>query len=225
PFFTGVPVLAGQQRDTVMLRRLPVAADDDRPGRVSLDGFQVASNSTGMVHSEQMLPLPGGIRLVRLSGDRCRVENHTPWNLEHAALMDQHSAIPIGTLHSGEQREVSLAELSWFDLAVVNSGTLEAYGQALAKASKSQGQVLRSAVIDGLDLRDLVSIAASNINANELCLVGLVAGPIPGLKIEPATVPAHIANLVIAHLDYGPLPEPERDAGRRPPSNPIEQPE
>lgn len=204
PFFTGVQVLAGQHRDTVKLRRLPAAADDDRAGLVSLDGFQVASNSTGMVHSEQTLPLTGGIRLVRLTGRRCRLENHTPWKVEHAALVGQQESAIVGTFGPGEQREVSLVDQSAADERLFPSTTIE-----------------------GLDLRKLIVIATdkSNLESDGLCLVGLVAGPIPGLEIEPATVPAHIANLVMAHLDYGPLGAPNVDKNVRPAAGPIQQPE
>ena len=54
---------------------------------VQLSGFQVRSNSTGFVHSEQMLPLGGAVSLV---GDRplqWRVRNDSDFSLDCVGVM------------------------------------------------------------------------------------------------------------------------------------------
>ena len=124
------------------------------------------------------------------------MENHTAWSLQQAVLVGRNDFASIGPLDAGDQREASLI----------------AHGRRLSLSATSEG----------LDLSNLFSIAASNVQPGERCLVGVIAGPMPGLEIEPATVPAHIANVVVAHLDYGPLEEPQADLHRRPESHPIE---
>jgi hypothetical protein len=128
------------------------------------------------------------------------VENHTSWNIEQAVIVRLPEArrgisFSLGTLRAGEQREF-LPD---------------------SELSGSQRLFAPSPMV-GLDMRSLYASAGNSLSQGETCLVGLVAEPIPGLDIEPKPVPAHIGNVIVAHLDYGGLPEPERDVNSR--SNP-----
>lgn len=51
-----------------------------------LEGFQVQSNSTGMLHTEMMLDLNGVFSLAEEDG-KLRIDNSTQINLEHAAVL------------------------------------------------------------------------------------------------------------------------------------------
>lgn len=202
PFFTGTQVLSGQHVDRVALRQLSAASESDQPERVSLEGFQVASNSTGMVHSEQMLPMAGGIRLTRSPTGGYEISNESPWPILHAAIVTQTSTVPLGTLKAGEFRLASMRAHGEVD----HRAYLDTVG-----------------AVNGLNLRGLLATAVGNVGRNETCVVGVVAQELPGLEIEPATVPAHAATVVLAHLDYGPLGDIKSDANQRPRSEPVRE--
>lgn len=56
-------------------------------GKTRLSGFQVDSNSTGMVHCEQMFPLGGTLQLVEAAGDQWQVRNSTALRLRDVGVL------------------------------------------------------------------------------------------------------------------------------------------
>jgi hypothetical protein len=61
-----------------------------RDKNISLSGFQIASNSAGMVHSEQMQDLGGTIQLIGDETSGWMVQNTTDLNLQDAAVLWKH---------------------------------------------------------------------------------------------------------------------------------------
>jgi len=57
------------------------------PQGATLEGFAVASNSTNLLHSEQMLDLGGAIRAQWLSESRLRISNNTDYHLRGAGVL------------------------------------------------------------------------------------------------------------------------------------------
>ncbi|HET6882434.1 MAG TPA: hypothetical protein VFI31_19870, partial [Pirellulales bacterium] len=55
PFATGQRMVIGQGTGAVDYRRTPQAGEDEEVAQVTLDGLEISSNMTGMVHSEEML--------------------------------------------------------------------------------------------------------------------------------------------------------------------------
>ena len=58
---------------------------------MSLENFEASSNTTAMVHSEQMLDLGGGIELEHVGGNTFRVTNHTRLRLKDCLLISGRS--------------------------------------------------------------------------------------------------------------------------------------
>ena len=77
PFSVDVKLLQGQSRSTVTMR-----VTGDR----QLDGYPVRSNSTGMVHSEQMFDMGGSLNFQQSEGQQPVLENNTKLKLSGVAL-------------------------------------------------------------------------------------------------------------------------------------------
>ena len=76
PFATGTGVQARQTRGTVILRQVPESGASGK-APVHLAQLEVASNSTGMVHSEEMFDLGGSIELSSAPNRGWRLRNGT----------------------------------------------------------------------------------------------------------------------------------------------------
>jgi len=193
-----------QTRSAVTLRRLPIsesASQDDDATAVILEGFQVSSNSTGMIHSEQMLDLGGSLELESLSAQRYRVRNGTRYRLQGAGLVGRNLAGWIGTLEPGQTITVALTERkpdkSYFpawESSEVTAGTPKA---------------------GGLSLRPLVELACDQVAVGQISLVAWTDEDLPGLSIRPNAAQLHRATLVVAHMNYEPEPPPRPDINAR----------
>ncbi len=58
-----------------------------RTNRNLLEGLQIESNTTELLHTEQMLDVGGAIQFQRLDGMRCRVTNRSQLDLQHVAVI------------------------------------------------------------------------------------------------------------------------------------------
>jgi hypothetical protein len=85
---------------TVQFRR------DDK--QITLTGFDVSSNSTGMLHAEHMLDVGGGIAVRQIEGGRYELVNRTNLALKGAAVFSRDRTAWIGDFESGVKRTVTL---------------------------------------------------------------------------------------------------------------------
>jgi hypothetical protein len=199
PFSSTSATLSGQARYTVDLHRGRKTAgetDDDAPGTVALEGFEVSSNTTGLIHSEQMVDLGGSIE-AQPAGANLRVANHTRLRLQGALLTAGNRAGWIGTLEPGESRDIVLesepAEAVW----------ARRRGSSLMTAEKPPTV--------GVHLHTLFKTAIQRDPNENLRLIAWTDEEPGGMVIEPAVAQSRIGNLVVAHLDYRPFPQPEAD--------------
>jgi hypothetical protein len=186
---------------------------------VSLDRFQVLSNSTGYTHCEQMIDTGGPILLDPLAGGVFRVTNRTGLSVHGAGVVR-------GTdLPDGETGPATL-EIAWL-------GTLEPEAAAdfrfravpddrppsgLWSGRRDESPLTaRGASPGGLNLRGLVDLAEGtrDLQPGDVRLVGWFDEPLPGLQIKPAASQSRSAAVLVAHLQYGPGPEPKRDVNSR----------
>jgi hypothetical protein len=80
---------------------------DDK--QITLTGFDVSSNSTGMLHAEHMVDLGGGIAAKKIGENEYELANRTSLDLRGAAVLDRERAVWIGDFGSGAKKEVTLA--------------------------------------------------------------------------------------------------------------------
>lgn len=179
---------------------------------VSLRGLEVSSNSTGLVHAEQMLDLGGSIFLTETPAGGFQVANRTGLTLQGAGVVRK---APDGTLQT-----------AWI-------GTLEPEATAFLRyrprptAAKNQsvwetdrGALMESMQVEGkprLNLGRLFYLAEApdDLAPGEVRLVAWASAHLPGMEIEPAAPQSQRLALVIVHLRPGDLPEPKPDVQSR----------
>lgn len=179
---------------------------------VRLAGLTVPSNTTDLVHCEQMVDLGGSLALVRSSQGGLRVANHMPMAVYGA-----------GVVRKDEQDNV---EYAWLGaLASGQSAALEFTARAISKPDEplwldkrnlalTQGE---GALPKEVDLHRLLALAenAADLAPGQMRLVGWATEPILGLEITPSTRQTKQAVLIVANLEHGRWPAPRPDVNTR----------
>jgi hypothetical protein len=206
--FTPLP---GQSFDTVTLHTDP---------KIQLTDFPVSSNSTAMLHGEQMFDLGGGIAY---SEDKDELSNNSKYDLARAAILRRTADDKVEWAWVGNLAAGSSIKLSW--KPVDNDG---------GKHPEWNFELAAAGVTDGpkLSLEGLAKIVrnAKLLEPGETRLVGLIEQPLPGLNVEPAaSQTGRGATLVVCNLTHPQLELPKADVNSRrdfgPDINPEEQPE
>jgi len=193
----------------------------ERFDAVRLAGVFVPSNSTNMVHSEQMMPLAGAIRLDRsVSQGRQQIENRSQLTLQSVAIVERTSyaeetanagakppalrGLWIGELRPGESRPASFA------LPIVVGKDESPFAGERAAEERLQN-------MPRLTLESLfrLSLDVNSFEPGERRLVARVDEVLAGETVSPAASQVRGAVLVVAHLDYGPGPAPLPDLNTR----------
>ncbi len=169
---------------------------------VQLSGFQVRSNSTGFVHSEQMLPLGGAVSLV---GDRplqWRVRNDSDFSLDCVGVMYRAPDQSVFTCWLDRLPAKSTAELK-FTQTVDDVPWLRQWENLRQVAAEKPVT----------DLTALTELAArgTRLQSGDVRLVGWTDGVVPGLTISPRASQTQARTVVLIHLRHGPLPPPTPD--------------
>ncbi len=182
---------------SVTLRRLDTPTE-----KVRLEDFLVPSASTGMLHSEEMLDLGGSIQLTQPATGLYRVENKT-----------QHAFRDVGVV----RRRDGVVQLGWIGrLDAQLSCRVEfrgvAQGESLWEAWKDSLQDAAGNPVP-LASQELLQLAIDpgRLQEGDLRLVGWLDDEVPGLEIHPAASQQSFCNLLVANLQYGPLPAPASD--------------
>ncbi len=110
-----------------------------RDRQVSLSGFQVSSNSTGLVHSEQMYNLNGTIELVGDATQGLQLRNTSPLSLRDAGVLWRDSAGKfqvawVGVLEPGQSQALT------FSLSPNNAAYLAPWRDSPTTCSYEQQQ-------------------------------------------------------------------------------------
>ena len=224
PFAAGQKTVIGQSMKTVDYRRAPQIANDE-VAQVTLDGLEISSNTTGMVHAEEMADVGGGFGWQPLGGNRYRVTNDTRLTLAGAGVLGQGKIGWIGALAPGADAVVELTDRP--------PEETEPWAEQLEQSPLTS----RSGSADGLNLRHMLLLAQNDISeesgSQEMRLVAWTDDELPGLTVRPVASQSRRVALVVGHLTYGPEPAPTADtnssllayqaAGKPPPAEDEEE--
>ena len=180
-------------------------------GDIQLSGLQVASNSSTMVHSEYFLSSNSNPIFD------WKVNENGKWQLTYGSTQPLQD---VGIVrHSAESGEI---EVAWI-------GTLEPEATQEVTFTKAQnewelfGEWLESPVLSlaptpgEVNLRHLLNAVkdVKHLSPGDTRLIGWTDEDMPGLTIAPAATQRTIRTMVVGHLQFGELPDPERDLHTR----------
>ncbi len=195
PFSTERELLSDQSTSDVSL---------SSEGRHHLSGYPVASNSTGMVHSEQMFDLGGGLGWSAPEGSLPTVENRTKYRMFGAAVLrrrvDERGNVVdesawVGVLEPGENVELHFT----------------AHKPEVIAGRREQSELTaRTPHAGALSLHRLIECAEEMkaLSPGDVRLVAYYDAALAGLEVRPAAPQSRGATLVVAHLRYGPRQRP-----------------
>jgi hypothetical protein len=193
-----------------------------RGEQASLLGFPVGSNSTGLIHSEEMLDLDGGISLVEGRDGIRNLVNQTGLNLYGAGLIRKTASgelqtawlgtVPPGPRQKDNRRIGTSVPIEWKSLGDAKN-TTQFWSQhrdesPVTSASPPPGTLNLRRLLDlGQNLEDLAP--------GDVRLIAWSDDELPGLSIEPAAPQARRAAIVVAHVAYGFGKTPKPDVNTR----------
>jgi hypothetical protein len=182
---------------------------------VRLTGLPISSNSTGMVHSEEMHALDGPIRLVT-SPDA------NEFQVQNGSKLALHSACLVRKPTAKEAREKSrLFEGHW--IGELGAGQSAPVSERMTSLDSERSAFDADRVTENrretgrLNLEPMLRLALDpkNIDDGETRLVARVDEVLPGQAITPEASQVRGAALVVAHLKYADPPAPRRDVNTR----------
>jgi hypothetical protein len=183
----------------------------DRP---RLRNLAIASASTLMVHSEQMLPLAGAIRLTTSSRGGLQIDNQSGLDLTDAAVVrrrfDDQGTIHydgcwIGDLRSGSIQGLPLRAINWPAKTLPFEKERQRSGLRRDTARLDLEPVLKG-VFEFPDEHDPL-----HGRRDETRLVARYDQLLPGAAAEPEPSQGTGAVVVLAHLEVGPGADPAPD--------------
>jgi hypothetical protein len=167
----------------------------------SLHGLPIASNSTGLVHCEQMIPLDGPITLD--DDGTSVVTNRSTWTLQSAILVqrdaDHFQMWLLGPIAANATAQIP-----------EQAATDEELEEFLEQTSVTSVTAPKGEV----SLRQLYRLALEprHLNDGDLRLIAWTDAEIEGVSISPASNQRTVRALIINHLGYGHGREPAADA-------------
>jgi hypothetical protein len=192
-----------------------IGVDFQRYDDVRLVGLPISSNSTGMVHSEQMQTLDGPIRIGKsaaLGGGQ--IENRTKLELHSVCVIRKPTADEIKRrdrkLEGRWIGELSAGQSAPFTGLATLPDKKEMFGEERA----AEGNYIST---PRLNLEPLFKLALDPkyMEEGETRLVARCDEVLPGETITPQASQVRGATLVVAHLGYAPPPPPEKDINTR----------
>ena len=179
------------------LRRMLERRDRD----TLVDGFLVGSNSTGMLHSEQVRDLGGAVLLSSDGGGRWRLENRTSLAIEQAVVTRKTAGDEVQSAWVEQLAPGASLTVEFHTFAVGK-------GRALPWSAERDRSPLTAARDEqgAIQLRGLTTLAEdpAQFEPFETRLVGLLAAAPAGLEIQPAAAQSRSAALVVWRLDAKP---------------------
>jgi len=203
PTATGYQMLRGQGLQDI---------DFERYDKVRLAGLPISSNSTGMVHSEQMVTLDGAIRVGQSAARGGRqIENRTKYELHSVSVVRRPRADEAKRGRSDFEGRW-IGELLPGQSAAVpeHMSRVPAKTVPFAAERAAEGTLQRS---ERLNLEPLFRLAIDpkHLDEGEVRLVARIDEVLPGQSITPSASQVRGATLVVAHLEYAPLAPPRPD--------------
>ncbi|MBI82939.1 MAG: hypothetical protein CMJ81_07065 [Planctomycetaceae bacterium] len=193
-------MVVSQNHDTVYYHRGTTA---------KLSGFRVDSNSTGLLHSEQLLDLGGGVRLTKPQDRHPVITNGSELTIQDAAVLrrregGQFQVAWVGNLAAADARSLTFASPA-------------EKGQLLAEWESSPA-FSETAAGDSLSLSRLLKVAQSEVQfqPGDVRLIGWTDAQLPGMEINPRSSQQTMRTLIVAHVRYGVFADPKCDVNLPP---------
>ncbi|HKD38118.1 MAG TPA: hypothetical protein VKB78_14995, partial [Pirellulales bacterium] len=173
---------------------------------VKLSGFGVSSNSTSMLHSEQMYDLGGAITYTDSNGPPM-VFNRTRFTFPQAAVVRRtvggdYQVAWLGAFSPGE-----VGRPLDFEIAAADKPLPRWRDDPVAEPT-----------IPPLSLEKMARLVSdrNGLKPGDARLVASISEPLPGMVVDPvASQATRSAVLVVANLRFGPRAEPQPDRGVR----------
>jgi hypothetical protein len=199
-FYTRLP---GQQ-----LRNLRYTRSD----QANLEGLPVPSNSTALMHSEEMFDLGGKLSLMHNISGGLQIVNKTRLTLQGAGLIKKLESGNLQVAWMGTLEPSAVRTVAWIGRSSTQAGGRlwpDDRDQSPLTANKDPGELKGE-----LNLRHLLDSAEKleNMHPGDIKLLAWTDVALPGLNIKPAAPQSRHASLVIAHLEYGFGDPPRADA-------------
>ncbi len=190
----------------------------EKQNETRLRGLAVSSASIKMVHSEEIFPLAGPLRLGKSSRGHDQLENRLGYNLRNVVVVRRffkgggeakYQSSWIGDLRDGDSAAIGLRSVL---LAKEEIPHLEERKKAAGTGSTTR-----------INIDALMNIAFQfpagedplGTRRDETRVVGLIDQVLPGSVVSPAASQITGATVVLAHLKFGELPTPEPDVNSR----------
>ncbi len=173
---------------------------------IEVRGFQVDSNTTTFLHSEQMHQVGGTVQLADDGHAQWSVENGTPLNLQDVQLFHRTSAgvrvCALPVLPAGAAARVAFTRLA-------ERPARDVPEDAVRSGTRPRG--------DDMGIQELMELAAwgTTLRPGDVRLVAWTDDTLAGLSIVPQASQSRIRTVVLVHLRYGPLPPAAPDANLR----------
>ncbi len=183
-----------------------------RSDQANLEGLPVPSNSTALMHSEEMFDLGGKLALVQNISGGLEILNKTRLSLQGVGLIKKLESGNLQVAWVGKLEPGAIRTVVWVNRSSTQSGGRlwpDERDQSPLTATKDP-----VALKGELNLRQLLDLAEKleNMHPGEIKLLAWMDAALPGLNIRPAAPQSRHAALVLAHLDYGKDEEPRPDA-------------
>jgi hypothetical protein len=210
----------GETNSEVVCRR----GDDTR-----LSGFHIASNSKDYVHSEEMSDFGGVVSMHRDSDGGLRITNGTKHPLDNCHVIQiaeqggRSRQFTVGRLDPGTTTRLKdaaafdrkkAAEVAVSKVFKVYEGqyrrSLAQYDPAAIAENPGEKPLDPTGDLSAESVAQ-VALGLQEMRPGEVCLIARIVDEVPGLTVTPETRQFRQAAILIAHLDPGKLPEPERD--------------
>jgi hypothetical protein len=176
----------------------------ERGRDVRLRGFPVQSNSTNMVHSEQMYNLGDGIKLAGDDGSILKVFNGSELPVQGVGVYRRNDAGRVEGAWIGELPPKTAKTLNFQVMGDFPQRFDQWNDSPTTSTQPPRGEVSLSRLID-------LSVERLRLRQGDVRLVGWTDTDPKGLDIRPAASQEVFRTLVVSHLERAPLSEPQSD--------------
>ncbi len=175
---------------------------------VRLSGFPVQSNSTNMVHSEQMYSLGDGVKLIEEGSGAWKVENRSELPLHGVGVYRRTENGEIEAAWIGELGPNMVKTLT-FRSTPGEPGRFKQWEESPTTATITpQGEVSLSPLID-------LVIQRLRLRRGDVRLLGWTDASPEGMEITPKASQQVFRTLVLSHLQHGDWQPPQSDVNHR----------
>lgn len=197
-------ISAQYNRSTINRGRREVHFRQD--ANLHLTGLQVDSNSTNLVHAEQMSDAAGAIDLLGDEASGWRIKNGTEMTLRDAGILRRSLAGELYGCYLAEIKPGVTAALKFREL---NQSWLDEWDKTTVFQSVDESE----RVLGELRLGRFATLAAKQLHLHRggARLIAWSPQEMPGVAYSPDAPQVNGMSFVLAHLARGPLPPPEVD--------------